>query len=97
MLRSRGGFTLIELLVVISIIAVLVAILLPAVQQAREAARASQCRNNLKQWGIALHSYHETHSVFPPALLNSGRYNSPAFYSNGNSVLNTTGWVLLLP
>jgi len=72
--QSRGGFTLIELLVVIAIIAVLVAILLPAVQQAREAARASQCRNNLKQFGIALHSYNETHNVFPMGEmgLNSG-------------------------
>jgi prepilin-type N-terminal cleavage/methylation domain-containing protein len=93
----RSGFTLIELLVVIAIIAVLVAILLPAVQQAREAARASQCRNNLKQWGVALHNYHETHSVFPPALLNSGRYNSPAFFTGSSRVLNTTGWTLLLP
>lgn len=59
------GFTLIELLVVIAIIAVLIALLLPAVQQAREAARRSQCKNNLKQAALALHNYHDTHSVFP--------------------------------
>ncbi len=65
----RAAFTLIELLVVIAIIAVLVAILLPAIQQAREAARASQCRNNLKQLGIAMHSYHETYGQFPQNYL----------------------------
>jgi prepilin-type N-terminal cleavage/methylation domain-containing protein/prepilin-type processing-associated H-X9-DG protein len=88
--RSRG-FTLIELLVVIAIIAVLVAILLPAVQQAREAARKSQCQNNMKQLGIALHSYNETYSCFPYSVSVNSRF--PA----GVAATNQTGYISLLP
>ncbi|WP_437185519.1 DUF1559 domain-containing protein [Planctomicrobium sp. SH668] len=91
-LRRHKGFTLIELLVVIAIIAVLIALLLPAVQQAREAARRSQCKNNIKQLGLALHNYHDTFNVFPYAAANDGFANWGA-----SPTKNAKGFVSLLP
>ena len=70
------GFTLIELLVVIAIIAILIALLLPAVQQAREAARRTQCKNNLKQYGLAIHNYHDVHNCFPLSSNYRGNWNN---------------------
>lgn len=95
MKNHRPAFTLIELLVVIAIIAILIALLLPAVQQAREAARRTQCRSNLKQIGLALHNYHDTHNVFPPGAIGGRGTGWSAFllpFLDQAPLYNSIGW-----
>lgn len=90
--RRHRGFTLIELLVVIAIIAILIALLLPAVQQAREAARRTQCKNNLKQLGIACHTYHDTYNQFPLNWYNGQAETNPGAADPNNPTYQTGSW-----
>lgn len=101
MARGRRAFTLIELLVVIAIIAILVAMLLPAVQQVREAARKSTCQDHLHNLGVAIHNYEGAHKVFPPATINPGSAGCDTGLGTtgwgGAQIRNHTGYMMILP
>ena len=98
--RRQRGFTLIELLVVIAIIAILIALLLPAVQQAREAARRTECKNKLKQLGLALHNYHDTNRCFPPGGVvfeNVTSGTGQTWCNSGDATQGAPWTVMILP
>ena len=94
--RTRDGFTLVELLVVIAIIGILIGMLLPAVQMVREAARRTECLNNMRQLGLSLHNYESAHKAFPPSRLVPDDNDLPSDISNSGADTAFQSWTTLI-